>query len=138
MDYATLMPVLHCAELEVEIARLDEGEREVFLQEMGIAEPGIDRVARAIYKRLGLISFLTVGEDEVRAWTVDKGSNARTAAGKIHTDLERGFIRAEVVRYEDLEKYGDMNKVKEKGLARLEGKDYIVQDGDIMDIRFNI
>jgi GTP-binding protein YchF len=141
MDYARAkgMPVLPiCAELEVEIARLDEEEREVFFQEMGITEPGIDRVARAIYRRLGLISFLTVGEDEVRAWTISEGSNARTAAGKIHTDLERGFIRAEVVKYDDLKKCGDMNKVKEKGLARLEGKDYIVQDGDIMNIRFNI
>lgn len=133
------MPVLIiCAALEAEIARLDAGERDVFLREMGIAEPGIDRVARTIYRHLGLISFLTAGEDEVRAWTVKEGSNARTAAGKIHTDLERGFIRAEVVKYEDMERLGDMNKVKESGLLRLEGKDYIVQDGDILNIRFNI
>ncbi|AFV12058.1 GTP-dependent nucleic acid-binding protein EngD [Thermacetogenium phaeum DSM 12270] len=133
------IPVLTiCAALEAEIARLDAEERDVFLREMGIEEPGINRVARAIYRHLGLISFLTAGEDEVRAWTIKEGSTARMAAGKIHTDLERGFIRAEVVKFEDLERLGDMNKVKEKGLLRLEGKDYIVQDGDILNIRFNI
>ncbi|WP_258358927.1 redox-regulated ATPase YchF [Moorella sulfitireducens (nom. illeg.)] len=133
------IPVLKlCAELEAEIARLEPGDREVFLEEMGITEPGIDRLARAIYRRLGLISFLTAGEDEVRAWTIKEGTSARAAAGKIHSDIERGFIRAEVVNFSDLERLGDMNKVKEKGLARLEGKDYIVQDGDIINFRFNV
>lgn len=133
------IPVLAiCLELEAEIARLEPGERELFLDEMGITEPGIERVARAIYKHLGLISFLTVGDDEVRAWTIQEGTRARAAAGKVHTDIERGFIRAEVVKYDDMEDLQDMVKIKEKGLARLEGKDYIVQDGDIIDFRFNI
>ncbi|MDN5325370.1 MAG: ribosome-binding ATPase [Moorella sp. (in: firmicutes)] len=133
------LPVLTlCAELEAEIARLEPGDREDFLREMGISEPGIDRLARAIYRRLGLISFLTAGEDEVRAWTIPAGTNARAAAGKIHSDIERGFIRAEVVSFADLERCGNMNKVKEQGLARLEGKDYIVQDGDIINFRFNV
>ncbi|WP_406677339.1 redox-regulated ATPase YchF [Moorella sp. ACPs] len=133
------IPVLTlCAALEAEIARLEPADREVFLQEMGITEPGIDRLARAIYRRLGLISFLTAGEDEVRAWTIKEGTTARAAAGKIHSDIERGFIRAEVVSFSDLARLGDMNKVKEKGLVRLEGKDYIVQDGDIINFRFNV
>ncbi|MDN5348199.1 MAG: ribosome-binding ATPase [Clostridia bacterium] len=133
------IPVLTiCAALEAEIARLDAGDREVFLQEMGIVEPGIARLARAIYHRLGLISFLTAGEDEVRAWTVKVGTNAREAAGKIHSDMERGFIRAEVVKFSDLQALGSMFKVKEKGLFRLEGKEYIVQDGDIITFRFNV
>lgn len=133
------IPILTlCAKLEAEIARLEPGERQIFLREMGIAEPGIDRLARAIYHRLGLISFLTAGEDEVRAWTIKEGTNARAAAGKVHSDMERGFIRAEVVSYADLEKQGDMNKAREKGLVRLEGKDYIVQDGDIINFRFNV
>lgn len=133
------IPVLAiCLELEVEISQLDPGEREVFLEEMGITQPGIERVAQTIYRHLGLISFLTVGEDEVRAWTINEGINARGAAGKIHTDIERGFIRAEVVKYEDMERLRDMSSVKEKGLARLEGKDYIVQDGDIINFRFNV
>ncbi|MFY9139962.1 MAG: redox-regulated ATPase YchF [Thermacetogeniaceae bacterium] len=132
-------PVLSiCLELEAEIALLDPGERELFLREMGISEPGVERVAKTIYEHLGLISFLTVGPDEVKAWTINKGTAARAAAGKVHTDIERGFIRAEVVKYEDMEKYRDMTKIKDKGLARLEGKDYIVQDGDIIEFRFNI
>ncbi len=126
------------AGIEAEIARLEPEERKEFMEEVGISEPGIARLARAIYHRLGLISFLTAGEDEVRAWTIKAGTNARTAAGKIHSDIERGFIRAEVVSYEDLNRLGDMSKVKESGLARLEGKDYIVQDGDIINFRFNI
>jgi hypothetical protein len=133
------MPVLTiCAKLEEEIAGLDADERSDFLSAMGIAEPGIDRVARAIYKRLGLISFLTAGVDEVRAWTIRAGTKARAAAGKVHSDMERGFIRAEVVSFDDLARMGDMNKVREKGLMRLEGKDYIVRDGDIINFRFNI
>lgn len=133
------IPVLAiCLKLEAEIARLEPGERELFLEEMEIKEPGIERVARAIYKHLGLMSFLTAGTDEVRAWTIKEGTSAREAAGKVHSDIERGFIRAEVVKYDDMEELQDMVKIKEKGLARLEGKDYIVQDGDIVDFRFNI
>jgi hypothetical protein len=133
------VPVLAiCLQLEAEIARLEPEERGIFLDEMGIGEPGIERVARTIYKRLGLISFLTAGADEVRAWTIRGGTRARAAAGKVHTDIERGFIRAEVVKYDDMEKLRDMVKIKEKGLARLEGKDYVVQDGDIIEFRFNI
>jgi GTP-binding protein YchF len=133
------LPVLTlCAELEAEIACLEPEEQQEFLDELGITEPGIDRLARAVYHRLGLISFLTAGEDEVRAWTIKKGTKARAAAGKIHSDIERGFIRAEVVAYTDLEKQGDMNKAREKGLVRLEGKEYIVQDGDIINFRFNV
>ena len=126
------------AQIESEIASLEADERSAFLSAMGITEPGINRVARAMYHRLGLISFLTAGEDEVRAWTIRAGTPARTAAGKVHSDIERGFIRAEVVSYDDLFRLGDMAKVKEKGLMRLEGKDYIVQDGDIINFRFNI
>ncbi len=127
-----------CAQLETEIASLEAAERSAFLGAMGIAEPGINRVAQAIYNRLGLISFLTAGEDEVRAWTIRAGTLARAAAGKVHSDIERGFIRAEVVHYDDLVRLGDMSKVKEKGLMRLEGKEYVVQDGDIINFRFNI
>lgn len=133
------IPVLTiCAQIEAEIARLEPEERKEFMEAAGIEEPGIARLARAVYHRLGLISFLTAGEDEVRAWTIRAGTNARTAAGKIHSDMERGFIRAEVVGFEDLHRLGDMQKVKEKGLCRLEGKDYIVQDGDIINFRFNV
>jgi hypothetical protein len=127
-----------CAQLETEIASLEAAERSAFLGAMGIAEPGINRMAQAIYSRLGLISFLTAGEDEVRAWTIRAGTLARAAAGKVHSDIERGFIRAEVVNYDDLVRLGDMGKVKEKGLMRLEGKDYVVQDGDIINFRFNV
>lgn len=133
------IPVLTiCAQVETEIASLEADERSSFLEAMEIAEPGINRVAQAMYSRLGLISFLTAGEDEVRAWTIRAGTPARTAAGKVHSDIERGFIRAEVVNYDDLARLGDLGKVKEKGLARLEGKEYIVQDGDIINFRFNV
>ena len=126
------------ASIERDIAELEEEERELFMQEAGITEPGLVKVTRIMYERLGLISFFTVGEDEVKAWTINKGTNARKAAGKIHSDIERGFIRAEVVEFEDLKKYGSMAAVKEHGLFRLEGKDYIVKDGDIIHFRFNI
>ncbi|SMB88576.1 hypothetical protein SAMN00808754_0025 [Thermanaeromonas toyohensis ToBE] len=133
------LPVLTlCAELEAEIAELDPTDREAFLKEMGIEEPGIHRLARAIYRRLGLISFLTVGEEEVKAWTIREGTRAKEAAGKVHSDMERGFIRAEVVKFEDLLACGTMAKAREKGLVRLEGKDYVVADGDIINFRFNV
>ncbi|MBF7082484.1 redox-regulated ATPase YchF [Desulfallas sp. Bu1-1] len=125
-------------QIEMEISRLDEDDRREFMEDLGLKEPGIDRLARAAYDTLGLISFFTVGEDEVKAWTISEGTNAKSAAGKIHSDLERGFIRAEVVAYDDLQQLGSMSRVKEKGLARLEGKDYIIKDGDILNIRFNV
>ncbi len=123
---------------EMEIAQLPEEDREIFMEDLGIEELGIDRLARAAYDRLGLMSFFTVGEDEVRAWTVKKGTVARKAAGKIHNDLERGFIRAEVIHFNDLKECGSMAAAKDKGLVRLEGKDYEVKDGDILNIRFNV
>lgn len=127
-----------CAKTEYEIQQLDEEDKKLFMEDLGITETGISRLATAMYNYLGLISFLTVGEDEVRAWPIKKGTNAKAAGGKIHSDIERGFIRAEVVKFEDFEKLGSMHKVKEHGLFRLEGKDYIVEDGDIINFRFNI
>ncbi len=124
--------------IEMEISELPEDDRREFMEDLGLQQSGIDRLARAAYDTLGLISFFTVGEDEVKAWTIPAGLNARSAAGKIHSDLERGFIRAEVVAYHDMHELGSMNRVKEKGLTRLEGKDYIVKDGDILNIRFNV
>ncbi|HHW06437.1 MAG TPA: redox-regulated ATPase YchF [Clostridia bacterium] len=133
------LPLLEvCLKAEVEIDELDPEDRAEFMGELGIAEPGVKRIAKTVYEHLGLISFLTVGEDEVKAWTITKGLNAKQAAGKIHSDIERGFIRAETVSFTDLFELGSMAKVKEKGLARLEGKDYIVQDGDIINFRFNV
>ena len=127
-----------CARMELEINQLEEEDRKLFMEDLGISEPGISRLASAAYDYLGLISFFTAGEDEVRAWPIRKGTSAKGAAGKIHSDIERGFIRAEVAGYTDLETLGSMQKVKEKGLFRLEGKDYIVRDGDIINFRFNI
>jgi len=133
------IPLLElCVEMELEISRLPEDDKQLFMEDMGIEQPGIAVLARAVYGLLGLISFLTVGEDEVRAWTIEKGTNARKAAGKVHSDIERGFIRAEVVKYDSIFELGSMAKVKEKGLFRLEGKEYIVEDGDIINFRFNI
>lgn len=126
------------ARIEEEINSLGEEDKDLFMEDLGLTEPGIERLARAVYDHLGLISFFTVGEDEVRAWTIEKNTDAKRAAGKIHSDIERGFIRAEVVRFEDLAELKSMAKVKEKGLFRLEGKDYIVQDGDIINFRFNV
>lgn len=127
-----------CAKTEMEIGLLPPAERDEFLTDLGVTESGIDRLARAIYAHLKLIAFFTVGEDEVRAWTIQKGTNARRAAGKIHSDIERGFIRAEVVKYQYLHDLGSMVKIKEKGLSQLEGKEYIFEDGDIVNFRFNV
>lgn len=127
-----------CAKVEMEITALDECERADFLDTMGIEEPALGRVIRLSYASLGLISFFTAGTDEVRAWTVRKGSLAPECAGAIHSDLERGFIRAETIAYEDLIREGSMKAAKEKGLLRIEGKDYQVKDGDILTIRFNV
>jgi len=128
---------LHGA-LEMEIAQLNEDDADLFMQEYGITEPGLNRMIRLNYELLGLQSFFTVGEDEVRAWTIPQGATAVEAAGTIHSDLSRGFIRAEVVSYQDLIDAGSLGEVKKLGKTRLEGKDYIVQDGDILNIRFNV
>ena len=124
--------------LEMEIAQLPPEDAAVFMQEYGIEEPSLNRMIRLSYDLLNQQSFFTVGEDEVRAWTVRRGAPAVEAAGAIHTDLQKGFIRAEVVAYEDLTSLGSMNEAKSKGKLRLEGKEYIVKDGDIVHIRFNV
>ena len=133
---AQVIPV--CAQLEAEIAQLDSDEKALFLEDLGIKESGLDRLIRASYALLGLISFLTAGEDECRAWTIRRGTKAPQAAGKIHSDFERGFIRAEVVSYEDLKANGSMNAAREKGLVRSVGKAYVRQDGDIVRFLFNV
>jgi GTP-binding protein YchF len=127
-----------CAKLEEELSELDDEDKEMMMQDYGIDESGLDKLIKASYSLLGLISFLTSGKDECRAWTIKKGTKAPQAAGKIHTDFERGFIKAEVVSYDDLMKYGSYNATREKGLVRLEGKDYVVKDGDIILFRFNV
>lgn len=126
------------ASIEREIAELETEEKELFWEELGINESGLAKICRTMYHRLGLISFFTVGEDEVKAWTIEAGTNARKAAGKIHSDIERGFIRAEVVDYQVFRELGSMNAVKDKGLFRLEGKEYIIKDGEIVHFRFNV
>lgn len=131
--------VVICAEIEQEISELDEDEKEMFLDELGISESGLDKLIKASYSLLNLISFLTAGEDECRAWTIRRGTKAPQAAGKIHTDFERGFIRAETIHYDKLmECDGNMVTAKEKGLLRSEGKEYIVKDGDIITFLFNV
>ncbi len=126
------------AQIETEISALDPEDAALFMEELGLTDTGIARLARTVYKHLGLISFFTVGEDEVRAWTIKEATMAKQAAGKIHSDIERGFIRAEVVSYDDLMECGNQQAVKEKGRFRLEGKDYIVHDGDVISFRFNV
>ena len=133
---AQVIPV--CAKLEAEIAELPAEEKALFLEDLGIAQSGLDRLIQASYTLLGLISFLTAGEDECRAWTITKGTKAPQAAGKIHSDFERGFIRAEVIGFDELMECGTMAAAKEKGLVRSEGKDYVMQDGDIILFRFNV
>jgi GTP-binding protein YchF len=127
-----------CAQVEAEIAELDAEDQEAFLADLGIEESGLDRLIRASYSLLGLISYLTAGPKEVRAWTITKGTKAPQAAGKIHSDFERGFIRAEIVAFDDLIRVGTMTAAKEAGLVRSEGKEYVVQDGDIVLFRFNV
>jgi hypothetical protein len=124
--------------LEEEISKLDEDEAKLFLEEMGIDESGLNRMIRAAYGLSDLISFFTVGEDEVKAWTIPQETHARPAAGEIHSDIERGFIKAEVTSYKDLIECGSLSKVKTAGKSRLEGKEYIVKDGDIINFRFNV
>ena len=127
-----------CAQIEEEISELDEDERKMFLEDLGLTESGLEKLVRAIYHLLGLMSFLTAGEDETRAWTIKIGTKAPQAAGKIHTDFERGFIKAEVVNYQDLLDCGSYAGAREKGLVRMEGKEYVVQDGDVILFRFNV
>ena len=136
-EHAAVLPI--CAKIEAEISDLEDEEKELFLSEMGLEESGLNRIIREGYSLLGLISYLTAGKPEVRAWTIRKGTKAPQAAGKIHTDFEKGFIRAEVVSFEDFMAYGgSMATAKEKGVVRLEGKDYVMQDGDIVLFRFNV
>lgn len=127
-----------CAQIEEEISELDEDERKMFLEDLGLTESGLEKLVRASYHLLGLMSFLTAGEDETRAWTIKIGTKAPQAAGKIHTDFERGFIKAEVVNYQDLLDCGSYAGAREKGLVRIEGKEYVVQDGDVILFRFNV
>ena len=127
-----------CAQIEQEIAELDEEETAMFLEDLGLKESGLQKLIRASYRLLGLMSFLTAGEDETRAWTIKIGTKAPQAAGKIHTDFERGFIKAEVVNYKDLLEQGSLAAAREKGLVGMEGKDYVVQDGDVILFRFNV
>ncbi len=135
-EHAAVLPI--CAEIEAEISGMDWEEKQLFLADMGLEESGLDRLINACYSLLGLISYLTAGKPEVRAWTITKGTKAPQAAGKIHTDFERGFIRAEVISFDDLMACGSMATAKEKGLVRSEGKDYVMQDGDIVLFRFNV
>ena len=135
-ENAKVLPI--CAKMEEEMAELDEEDRLLFLEEMGLEESGLDRMIKCSYELLGLISFLTAGSDECRAWTIKKGTKAPQAAGKIHSDFERGFIRAEVVAFDDLKACGSMTAAKEKGLVRSEGKDYVMADGDVTLFRFNV
>ena len=127
-----------CAQIEQEISELDDEEKKMFLEELGLAESGLEKLIKASYSLLGLISYLTAGETETKAWTITKGTKAPGAAGKIHSDFERGFIRAEVVSYEHLIENGSMAAAKEKGLVRSEGKEYVVQDGDVILFKFNV
>ena len=127
-----------CAQIEEEISELDNDEKMEFLADLGVSSSGLDRLIKASYKLLGLISYLTSGPDETRAWTIKNGTKAPQAAGKIHTDFERGFIRAEVVAFDDLDRLGSMTAAKEQGLVRSEGKDYVVKDGDVILFRFNV
>lgn len=133
---AETLPI--CAKIEQEIGELPEEDKAMFLEELGLAESGLDRLIKCSYALLGLISFLTCGPDECRAWTIRKGTKAPQAAGKIHSDFERGFIRAEIVAFDDLKACGSMVAAKEKGLVRSEGKDYVMKDGDVTLFRFNV
>lgn len=135
-ENAGVLPI--CAELEAEIAGLSDEEKEMFLADLNLESSGLDRLIKECYSLLGLISYLTAGKPEVRAWTIKKGTKAPQAAGVIHSDFERGFIRAEVVSYDDLIKFGSMNACKEQGLVRSEGKEYVMKDGDIVLFRFNV
>ena len=135
-EHAGVLPI--CAQIEEEIVEMDKEEKEMFLADMGLEESGLDRLIKECYALLGLISYLTAGKQEVRAWTIKKGTKAPQAAGKIHTDFERGFIKAEVVNYQDLLDNGSLAAAREKGIVGMEGKDYVVKDGDVILFRFNV
>lgn len=135
-ENAAVFPI--CAKIEEDLSEMSFEDRKLFLEDLGLEESGLDRIIKTSYKLLGLISYLTAGEPEVRAWTIKKGTKAPQAAGKIHSDFEKGFIRAEVVSFDDFIKCGSMATSKEKGLVRLEGKNYVMQDGDIVLFRFNV
>ena len=135
-EHSAVLPI--CAQIEAEISDMEPEDKEMFLGEMGLKESGLNRIIKEGYSLLGLISYLTAGQPEVRAWTIKKGTKAPQAAGKIHTDFEKGFIRAEVVSFDDLMACGTMAAAKEKGLVRLEDKEYVMQDGDIVLFRFNV
>lgn len=135
-EHASIIPI--SAQIESELVMMEDDEKEMFMQELGIAQSGLDQLIGASYSLLGLISFLTAGEDECRAWTITAGTKAPRAAGKIHSDIERGFIRAETISFDDLMTYGSMAAAREKGAVRQEGKDYVMQDGDIVLFRFNV
>ena len=127
-----------CAQIEQEMAELDDEEKKMFLEDLGLSESGLEKLIKASYRLLGLMSYLTAGVTESRAWTIKIGTKAPQAAGKIHSDFERGFIKAEVVSYDDLMACGTYNAAKEKGLVRMEGKEYVVKDGDVILFRFNV
>ncbi|MCC8043265.1 MAG: redox-regulated ATPase YchF [Oscillospiraceae bacterium] len=135
-EKAAVFPI--CAQLEAEISNMNDEDKQMFLEELGLEQSGLDRIIKEGYSLLGLISYLTAGKPEVRAWTITKGTKAPQAAGKIHSDFEKGFIRAEVVSFDDLMSCGSMTAAKEKGLVRSEGKEYVMQDGDIVLFRFNV
>lgn len=135
-ERAAVLPI--CAEIEAEISGMEPEEKELFLSDLGLSESGLDRLITACYSLLGLMSYLTAGKDEVRAWTIAKGTKAPQAAGKIHTDFERGFIRAEVIGFDELMECGSMAAARDRGLVRSEGKEYVMQDGDIVLFRFNV
>ena len=135
-ENSTVLPI--CAQIEAEIAGMEKEDRDMFLADLGLEESGLNRIISKGYSLLGLISYLTAGPQEVRAWTITKGTKAPQAAGKIHTDFEKGFIRAEIVSFDDLSECGSMAAAKEKGLVRLEGKEYVMQDGDVVLFRFNV
>ena len=130
--------IVICAKVEEEISQLPKEERAMFLEELGLGESGLSRIVKTGYELLGLMSYLTAGEKEVRAWTIERGTKAPQAAGKIHSDFEKGFIRAEIVSYDDLVALGGMNAAREKGKVRSEGKDYVMRDGDVVLFRFNV
>ena len=135
-DHAEVLPI--SARIEEEISQLEEDEKGMFLEDLGLSESGLDRLIKKSYKLLGLISYLTAGTPEVRAWTITEGTKAPQAAGKIHTDFERGFIRAEVISFDNLMECGSMAAAKEKGLVKSEGKEYVMKDGDIVHFLFNV
>ena len=135
-ENAEILPI--CAALESELAGLDDEEKAMFLEDLGLERSGLDRMIQKCYSLLGLISYLTAGKPEVRAWTIERGTKAPQAAGKIHTDFEKGFIRAEIVDYDVLVELGSFNAAKEKGKVRSEGKEYVIKDGDVVLFRFNV